>query len=124
MTKCRLVDQELLPRHTSGVDWGCRRKVIVRKGSLYLVWHPGTMMWAGIGCGQQWTGASLELHKAGPNDLNHRTLFDTRYERNGMKPATRPLSKKLLRETVPDVMFGVNVAEHWERGKTLVIEDA
>jgi len=53
-----LVEQEVRPAHTPGIDWGAVALVLVRYGDRCLVWQKGCMYWSG---GRDYAEAHLEV---------------------------------------------------------------
>lgn len=111
----KLVPRIVLPRHGNGCDWSVDRFVVAQRLNQQLVWWPGKTEWAGLGL-QAHRGASLLYVPDSRLELTYTELY---CNEDGKR---RALSRKLLQEVVRDNLFGVNIAGHWEPGKTVVID--
>ena len=40
---------EILPRHTSGIDWGTKRRLLVQIGTKQIWWQKGVTAWVSRG---------------------------------------------------------------------------
>lgn len=81
----------ILPSQDRGINWGGRRKLLVRVGSKHLWWVSGSKTWSAIGY-QEYNRAELSFF-----DYNNR-VFSLSVAYNG-----RRLSKKGLAETLPQI---------------------
>lgn len=108
------INQIILPRASSGIDWGRERKLLVRNSfGKALVWSPPGTCWNGRGNPHSYVPTELTIHFNSAEYLDRKILCE------GGR-----LSKKLILsfKTEIDAEFGEGVAEMIDVKKTLILD--